>query len=172
MTQPIVNIADIELQPRPAPFAPTGSAADRYAASFARIGTRIGAKQLGYNVTAVPPGKRAFPAHSHAFNEEMFFVLQGTGEVHIGKDIHPLRTGDFLACPAGGPETAHQIVNTGTGELRYLAVSTMLSPEVCEYPHSGKFGVYAGMPGSVDGKPRMLRYLGREAQSTDYWDGE
>jgi len=172
MTKPVVNIADIELQSRPAAFAATGPAADRYDARMGRVGTRIGAQQLGYNVTAVPPGKRAFPAHSHGINEEMFFVLNGTGEVHIGKDIYPLRTGDFVACPAGGVETAHQIVNTSTEELRYLAVSTMRTPEICEYPHSGKFGVYAELPGSADGKLRMFRYLSREAQSIDYWDGE
>jgi uncharacterized cupin superfamily protein len=172
MTKPVVNIADIELESRPAAFAATGPAADRYDARMARIGPRIGAQQLGYNVTAVPPGKRAFPAHSHRVNEEMFFVLHGAGEVHIGKDVYPLRVGDFIACPAGGVETAHQIVNTGTEELRFLAVSTKRSPEICEYPHSGKFGVYGEFSVASDGKPTLFRYLGREAQSIDYWEGE
>lgn len=170
MTKPVVNIADIELQPRAA--APTGPAADRYDAKIGRIGVGIGAKQLGYNVTAVAPGKRAFPAHSHHINEEMFFVLEGSGEVRIGADVYPLRPGDFVACPAGGAETAHQIVNTGSGELRFLAVSTMLSPEICEYPHSGKFGVYAGFSAAGEEKPKLFRYLGRESQSIDYWEGE
>lgn len=136
------------------------------------FGPRIGAQKLGYNLTAVPAGKRAFPFHNHRVNEEMFFVLHGAGEVRIGKDVYPIGQGDFIACPAGGVETAHQIVNTGTEELRFLAVSTMRTPEVCEYPNSGKFGVYAEFPGPADGRPRMFRYLGREAQSIDYWDGE
>ena len=41
---------------------------------------------LHYNLTAVPPGKRAFPFHNHRVNEEMFFILEGTGEVRIGCD--------------------------------------------------------------------------------------
>jgi len=172
MTKPVVNIADIELQPRIAPFAPTGPAAERYDAKIGRIGPSVGAKQLGYNVTAVAPGKRAFPAHSHRVNEEMFFVLIGTGEVRIGAEVYPLKPGDIVACPAGGAETAHQIVNTGTDELRFLAVSTMLSPEICEYPHSGKFGVYAGFGGAAEGRPNMFRFLGRQLQSIDYWEGE
>ncbi|OGA15129.1 MAG: hypothetical protein A3G25_09410 [Betaproteobacteria bacterium RIFCSPLOWO2_12_FULL_63_13] len=55
MAKPVVNIADIELQPRAA--APTGPAADRYDAKIGRIGAGIGAKQLGYNVAAVAPGE-------------------------------------------------------------------------------------------------------------------
>jgi len=172
MTAPIINIDEIELESRPAAFAATGDAANRYDARMGRVGTRIGAKQLGYNVTAVPPGKRAFPVHSHRVNEEMFYVIHGTGEVRIGTNTYALRPGDVVACPAGGIETAHQIVNTGTEELRFLAVSTKHSPEICEYPDSGKFGVYAEFPNAADGKPKMFRYLGREAQSIDYWEGE
>lgn len=172
MTRPIINIDEIELESRPAAFAATGDAVDRYDARMGRVGMRIGAKQLGYNVTAVPPGKRAFPVHNHRVNEEMFYVIHGTGEVRIGTNTYPLRPGDIVACPAGGVETAHQIVNTGTEELRFLAVSTKRSPEICEYPDSGKFGVYAEFPSAADGKPKMFRYLGREAQSIDYWEGE
>lgn len=172
MTKPVVNIADVELQPRPAASAPTGDPPEHYEARFGRVGAVIGAQQLGYNITAVPPGKRAFPAHSHRVNEEMFFVLQGRGEVRIGKDVFPLRSGDFVACPAGGTETAHQIVNTGSEELRFLAVSTMRWPEICDYPDSGKFGVYGEITQTADGKISRFRYLGRETQSLDYWEGE
>jgi uncharacterized cupin superfamily protein len=172
MTKPILNISDVELQPRPKAFAPSGAAAERFDARMGPIGPRVGARQLGYNLTAVPPGKRAFPFHNHRVNEEMFFVIEGEGEVRIGEDVYPIRQGDVIACPAGGKETAHQIINTGTVELKYLAVSTKLSPEIAEYPDSGKFGVLAEYPPGPDGKPRGLRFIGRENLNLDYWDGE
>jgi uncharacterized cupin superfamily protein len=172
MNRPILNIADVELQPRPAAFAATGAAAERYDARMGQIAPRLGAQKLGYNITAVPPGKRAFPFHNHRINEEMFFVLEGTGEVRIGETVHPIRAGDIVACPAGGRETAHQIINTGTEELRYLAVSTKLSPEIAEYPESGKFGVLAEYSAGADGKPQTFRFIGRQANSIDYWEGE
>lgn len=172
MNRPIFNIADIELQPRPPAFAATGSAAERYDARMGQIAPRLGAQKLGYNITAVPPGKRAFPFHNHRVNEEMFFVLEGSGEVRIGDAVYPIRMGDIVACPAGGKETAHQIVNTGDVELRYLAVSTKFSPEIAEYPDSGKFGVLAEYPADQDGKPQMFRFIGREHQNVNYWDGE
>ena len=171
MNKPVINIADVELVPRPDAHQPKGESADRYAMSIGRIAPRLGARQLGYNVTAVPPGKRAFPYHNHRVNEEMFFVLQGSGEIRIGSQTHPLRAGDIVACPAGGPETAHQIVNTGSDELRYLAVSTLATPEICDYPDSGKFGIYHASS-REGGEPKMFRHLGREGQGLDYWDGE
>jgi uncharacterized cupin superfamily protein len=162
MPKPIINLADVELQPRPTQFAPTGTAAQRFEARVGQIAPKIGAKKLGYNLTAVPPGKRAYPFHNHRSNEEMFYILEGRGEVRIGADTFPIRAGDFIACPPGGPELAHQIVNTGTGELKYLAVSTMQYPEVCEYPDSGKIGVLAD----------SIRYVNRADSQVGYWEGE
>ena len=162
MKRPIINLADVELQPRPPQFAPTGEAAQRFDVRVGQIARQIGAKKLGYNLTAVPPGKRAYPFHNHRLNEEMFYVLEGSGEVRIGAETFPVRAGDFIACPPGGPELAHQIVNTGSGELRYLAVSTMQYPEVCEYPDSGKIGVLAD----------SIRYVNRLDSQVGYWEGE
>lgn len=172
MPKPIINIADVALEPRPSIFAPSGAVAERFDAKMGYISPRIGAKKLGYNITVVPPGKSAFPSHNHYANEEMFFILQGFGELRVGENTYPVRVGDVIACPAGGKEMAHQIINTGTEELRYLAVSTKLSPELVEYPNSGKFGVLAELPPSVDGKPQRFIFVGREGESLNYWDGE
>jgi uncharacterized cupin superfamily protein len=166
--RPILNIADVD--PQPLPMQAPGALADKYESKMGPIGARIGARKLGYNLTIVPPGKRAFPRHNHHVNEEMFFVLVGSGEVRIGERTFAIKQGDVVACPPGGPESAHQIVNTGASEMRYLAVSTKLSPEIAEYPDSGKFGVLGEL--ATDGAPRMVRYLGRLGDSLEYWDGE
>ena len=162
MSKHIVNIADVELQPRPPQRAPTGAAAQRFDARIGIIAPKLGAKKLGYNLTAVPPGKRAFPFHCHHLNEEMFYVIEGSGEVRIGEESFTIRAGDIIACPPGGHELAHQIINTGAGELKYLAVSTMEGPEVCEYPDSGKIAVLS----------ESIRYINRLDSQAGYWDGE
>jgi uncharacterized cupin superfamily protein len=171
MSKHIVNIDDVVIEDRPAFLQPTGDAGRRFASRSGQVGTRIGATKLGYNICVVPPGKRAFPIHNHHANEEMFFVLQGSGEVRIGAEQYPIRTGDFIASPPGGPELAHQIVNTGNEELRYLAVSTMIMPETVEYPDSGKVATYSRQT-APDGTLRIVRQIGRPASSIDYWDGE
>jgi uncharacterized cupin superfamily protein len=167
----ILNLDAVELQRSPT-YAPDGPAAAKFDMRMGAIATRLGAQKLGYNLTAVPPGKTAFPFHCHRVNEEMFFVLQGSGEVRIGAERHPIRAGDVIACPPGGPETAHQIINTGDEELRYLAVSTRMYPEIAEYRDSGKFGILAEYPPGPDGKPGGFRFVGKPGNASGYWEGE
>jgi uncharacterized cupin superfamily protein len=169
MNKPIINIADVELQPRPPAFAATGVAAQRFDARMGFIAPLVGAQKLGYNITAVPPGKRAFPFHNHRVNEEMFFILQGSGELRYGESAYPVKEGDIIACPPGGKDKAHQIINTGDTEMRYLAVSTKLSPE---YPDSGKFGILGEFKTESGVQAETFRFVGRESQSVDYWEGE
>lgn len=169
MTRPFINIADLEIRPVAPERAPKGKNAGLYDRRYGEIATRIGAQKLGYNLTVLAPGKRNCPFHNHHFEEEMFFILEGEGELRFGDKRYPIKTGDIIACPTGGPETAHQIVNTGTVEMRYLSVSTMAPLEICDYPDSGKFGVYEENP---PGQPQRLRFLSRLDQSLDYWDGE
>jgi uncharacterized cupin superfamily protein len=162
--RPIINIADLEYR--------RWGQGERFDARMGAVGGRLGAQKLGYNVTVLAPGKRAFPFHNHRVNEEMFFVLEGEGEIRIGESRHAIRAGDMIACPAGGPETAHQIVNTSQAELKFLAVSTRLTPDIAEYPDSDKFGVQAEFPPGPDGKPTLFRFVGRVDANIDYWDGE
>lgn len=163
MSKPILNLDEVEFEP--------WRHGDKYQAGLGAISERIGARKLGYNLTVLPPGKRAFPRHNHHVNEEMFFVLEGTGELRVGDARHPIRAGDVIACPPGGPQTAHQIHNTGDVELKFLAVSTRQYPEIVEYPDSGKFGIRAELT-DANGAPRGFRYLGRTVNCLDYWDGE
>jgi uncharacterized cupin superfamily protein len=176
MVHPILNIDEIDefrVLGKKGPAHGATRPDERYEGRLGPIATKIGAQKLGYNLTILPPGKRAFPRHSHRVNEEMFFIVDGVGEVQIGDKVYPVRRGDVVACPPGGPETAHQLRNTSADtELKFLAISTRLSPEIAEYPDSGKFGLYAELPPGADGKPRLMRFLAREETSLDYWDGE
>jgi uncharacterized cupin superfamily protein len=172
MNKPVINISEVELQSGPPAFTATGPAAERFGARMQMIGTRIGARKLGYNITEVPPGKRAFPSHNHRVNEEMFFILEGSGEIRVGAQTYAIRAGDIIACPPGGRETAHQIINNGPGPLRYLAVSTKLTPEIVEYPDSDKFAVTGDFPPDAHGQPQAFLFIGRAADQVDYWDGE
>jgi uncharacterized cupin superfamily protein len=166
MSGPILNVADAKV------FREL-SHGDKFSAKLAPIGVHIGAKKLGYNVTSVPPGKRAFPFHCHHANEEMFYVIEGTGKLRFGKDEYPVRAGDVVACPAGGPEVAHQLINTGATELRFLAVSTAIDTDIWQYPDSGKWGAVGGRePGLPPARASFAGRYVRESESLDYWDGE
>ena len=139
---------------------------EKFACDAVRIGPLLGAKDLGFSYDVVQPGKRSCPFHSHRGEEEMFFIVKGTGTLRYGSETRKVRAGDFICCPTGGPETAHQIINDSDAELGYISVSTMRAAEVCEYPDSGKVGAFGGV-----GSDR-LRHMTHYDHSVDYWKGE
>ena len=159
---PVVAVPGVEMKPRPEAVRPRGAVAERFHVERGHLGKRLGLTKLGVNVTRVPPGKTGVPFHSHRVNDEMFYILSGRGELRLGPARHPVQAGDLIGCPAGGPETAHQLINTGSEPLLYLAMSSELDPEICEYPDSNKVGVWAG----------DHAYMTRSNQPVDYWDGE
>jgi uncharacterized cupin superfamily protein len=161
--KPIVNIGEVQLK--------RVSRGDLYESSDFRIGPVIGVKDLGINYTEVPPGKSHGPFHNHHVEDEMFIILEGEGTYRFGADRYPIKAGDVLGAPAGGHETAHQIINTGTKPLRYYAISTMSLADVCEYPDSGKFGVYSRHTRNPYDKA-TVRHIDRVGTGLDYWDGE
>ena len=155
----VVNIHDAKLEP----FV-KGAA---YESRSVRLGPLVGAQDLGYSYDVVPPGKRSCPFHSHRGEEEMFFILEGEGELRFGGERYPIRKHDVIACPTGGPEVAHQIVNTGTSTMRYLSLSTLAEIEACEYPDSQKVLIVTGRPGEPG-----LRKMFRAENTVDYYDRE
>lgn len=155
--KPIINLDELE-------FVSDGR---EMPGKTATVGNKIGAKKLGYNISVCPPGKSVCPFHNHRINEEMFFILEGEGILRFGDQEFPLRKFDFVACPPGGREVAHQMINTGKTDLKYLALSTKFREEICEYPDSDKVGVFIGDYGAME-------YRKLFAASTDipYMTGE
>ncbi|MEM7499475.1 MAG: cupin domain-containing protein [Pseudomonadota bacterium] len=152
------------------PLSPPGGS-ERFGATVAPLGKALGLSRLGAMVCTIEPGKAAFPFHNHLANDELFVILEGAGEVRIGDTVHPVKVGDLIGCPRGGPDTAHQIVNTGDVALRYLGVSSAQDPDVVEYPDSGKFSTIAIAPGQ-DFFTAHLNFVGKRADGRDYWEGE
>lgn len=159
---PVIPIEGVTLEPRPAAWLPPSTAAGPFHVERAFLAKRLGLSKLGVNVAQVDPGKTAYPFHSHRVNDELFFILAGRGELRLGEHRHAVKEGDLIGCPAGGPQTAHQIINTGSVPLRYLSFSSELDPDICEYPDSKKVGVWVG----------EFSYLTRGDRPADYWDGE
>lgn len=159
----VINIDQLEFESR--------SNGEHFQSDNAPVANRIGAEQLGYRITRVPAGKRAWPLHAHYANEEMFFVLEGSGIVRFGEQSVPIRQHDFIAAPAN-PETPHQIVNTSAVDLVYLCVSTMLQPDVTLYPESDKIGVIAGAaPGRTVAGQGITKFF-KANTHVNYWQDE
>lgn len=136
-----------------------------FASEDGNIAGALKLTELGAVLTVVPPGKSACPFHVHQALDEMFVILEGEGSYRFGSETHAVKTGDVLGAPRGGPEYAHQLTNTGDTPLRYLAISSQAPMDVCQYPDSDKFMAWSSLG-------HGLNYIGRTANSLDYWDGE
>ncbi|MCB9731175.1 MAG: cupin domain-containing protein [Deltaproteobacteria bacterium] len=150
---PVVNVADAPEQ---------GELENGQWGGFYRVmtpGMRGAGGKLGVAWNRVPPGYTGCPFHAHHLEDEVFYVLSGRGVLRYGDDLHDLRAGDCVSCPAGTGK-AHQLANTSPDEdLVYLSIGPREPNEVCTYPDTGKVFV------------RKLGVIGHLA-GTEYMDGE
>ncbi len=105
----------------------------------------------------LPPGAKNFPFHSHATEWEFYLIVSGAGQVRAGKLTRALRAGDCVLNPPG---EAHQILNTGDGDLLYYVIANNAPADFYHYPDSDKWGL----------SQEDLGYF--RIRPVDYYDGE
>jgi uncharacterized cupin superfamily protein len=127
------------------------------------VGRRLGAELLGGSVYELEPGDRLFPYHVHHANEEWLLVVRGRPTLRSPDGEQELREGDVAVFPRG-QAGAHQVSNGTDAPVRVLMLSSMILPEIVEYPDSGKVGAR-----DATGE-RLL--MSRPGPRLDYWDGE
>ena len=63
------------------------------------VGEAAGAVKAGLNHVTLPAGTSGAPPHVHSLEEELFYVLAGSGTLTLGADEHRLTAGDIVARP-------------------------------------------------------------------------
>jgi uncharacterized cupin superfamily protein len=121
---------------------------------------RVGGEILGASVYELPPGEKSFPYHFHNANEELLVVLDGEPTLRDQNGERTLSAGDAIVFPRG-PGGGHQLRNESPA--RVLMASTLVTPDVVDYPDSGKAGFAGGT---------TQRAIFRRADAVDYWEGE
>ena len=76
---------------------------------------------LGLFELRVPPGSNVPPPHSHTFNEECVYVLEGTLRYSVDGETRDLRPGDWMRTPKG---SVHGFSNPHQDTARALIVLT------------------------------------------------
>jgi mannose-6-phosphate isomerase-like protein (cupin superfamily) len=75
-----------------------------------------GAREQSLAEATLAPGQ-ATRRHYHVRTEEIYVVLEGTGEMEVDGDRRAVGPGDAILIPAGA---RHEIRASGTDELRFL----------------------------------------------------
>lgn len=111
----------------------------------------------------IPPQKANYPYHYHLKNEEVFYIISGSGVLETPDGVRNISAGDIVVCPPSD-KGAHKIINNSEAEkLVYLDFDTVNSPEVVFYPNSDKVGVI------VNGKSSTFF---KSTTKVDYYEGE
>ena len=110
----------------------------------------------------LPPGMSNYPYHCHMKNEEVFYILSGTGTLRTPEGERPVGPGDAIYFPPeeGG---AHKLTNSSETEtLVYLDFDVSHDLDACLYPDSGKIGVWG----------KGINQLYQTKDQVDYYEGE
>jgi uncharacterized cupin superfamily protein len=135
-----------------------------------RIGRQAGSEKLGASLFELPPGASSFPLHVHHANEELLVVVDGRPTLRTLDGLRELSPGEVVAFPTGR-RGAHRIDNRTHEPAQVLLVSTMLAPELNEYPDSGKVWARTYAPGGEAGAD-AVEVISRPAENLDYLEDE
>jgi uncharacterized cupin superfamily protein len=160
------NVWDVEWA-EPGPFDEAAEAAG-YGGVRGRRLLRPQGATLNAAVWELEPGATQAPYHFHHGGEELLIVLKGTPTLRSPEGERELKEGEVVHF-ARGPEGAHQLSNRSDAAVRYVIACAQGSPEIIEYPDSGKIASMARTE-SASGGP--LFTVNRIADAVDYYDGE
>ncbi|WP_123537510.1 cupin domain-containing protein [Halosimplex salinum] len=131
-----------------------------------------GGEELGTSLYELDPGKRTWPRHYHAGNEEAIYAIGGELTLWLGTDDeeseHVLEPGDYVALPSGS-DHAHEVAARGDETARFLVVSTMNEPDLSVLVERDAAMLFAGgAPGNYDD-----RYVSKTVDldaEVEYWE--
>ncbi len=87
------------------------------------------------------PGNYAYGYHYHDANEELFYIISGTGVIRTIDSEIKVKAGDAIGFPTG-EKGAHLIKNeSGNEKLVYIDFGTTISPEIVHLPDFNKIMV-------------------------------
>lgn len=133
-----------------------------------RMLVRERAQNLTMSVYELRPGETQGPYHFHHGADELLLVLVGSPTLRTPEGEHELEAGDVVHFPHG-PAGAHQALNRSGEPARYVVASSPTSPEIVEYPDTGKIAAMA-RPSSQSGQPFWTMHL--LENEVGYFDGE
>lgn len=105
------------------------------------VTSREQVRKCNVNFVEVEPGNYAYGYHYHEMNEEVFYIISGTGIVRTPQGGITVNAGDAITFPTG-PEGAHVIQNgSETEKLVYIDFGTHAEAEIVHLPDFGKIMV-------------------------------
>jgi uncharacterized cupin superfamily protein len=95
------------------------------------LGAAAGCDRIGLRRIRISPGSQSTPVHAHFGEEEIFYVLRGSGVSWQENGAYAIGEGDVILHPPGGP--AHTVL-AGDDGIDVLAFGDNLRHEAVRFP--------------------------------------
>jgi uncharacterized cupin superfamily protein len=76
-----------------------------------------GTEFCAVNMVRLAPGATVSPAHSHNANEEVIYIVSGSGQILIDGTVYELRAGSIAVLPK---QKIHMLRNTDKEEMKVV----------------------------------------------------
>src|SRR2546429_5242572 len=135
VSEQVVHWADVEV---------SRAVEGAFRSTWTDLGRAAGSVTVGVKRVQVDPNARSTPLHMEGSEEEIFFVLEGSGrswqDDGDGETTYEIRAGDCLVHLAGAE--AHSVV-AGPEGIEYLAFGTRARAEYAFFPRlkAGRIGM-------------------------------
>src|SRR5256714_8907311 len=134
-----VNIKDIAEDSWSSPSGKFGGASKELSVALGRKPFSTDLKErhpFDVELTRIPPGKTAYPYHSHSAQWEFYYVLSGNGVVRHKDGTTPVEAGDAFIFQ---PEEPHTVTNDGTEDVLIFIIAAKPIGDAAYYPASKKW---------------------------------
>src|SRR5438093_3362815 len=115
---------------------------------------------LGATVYELDPGNFVVYHFHHAW-EELLIALRGSPTLRTPGGERRIEEGESVYFPVGA-EGAHGVRNDTDAPVRILMVSTLSSPEVCEYPDLKQITAQARTSSMTGDRPWLIHDVEQE----------
>ncbi len=102
-------------------------------ADWSHLGYKAGSVTVGANRLQIPPGRMPNPPHLHGAEEEIFYVLSGSGLSWQDGETFEVRAGDCIVHVAN---TKAHTLRAGEDGLDVLAFGQRVAVELCNLPRA------------------------------------
>jgi mannose-6-phosphate isomerase-like protein (cupin superfamily) len=85
-------------------------------------GTEVGNKNLVFIDDDIVEPNMRIKEHKDEW-DEFYYILQGEGEIKVGRELKKVREGDLIFIPR---ETVHSLKNTKKRPLRFICVAVRI----------------------------------------------
>ena len=79
------------------------------------------AEGFTFNVVTLDPGNTVKPAHSHKNNEELIYIVSGTGKAYIDGNVYEVSAGSAVLFSKG---SVHMVRNSGSEDMKVACFFT------------------------------------------------